>query len=61
MNRILFGIGIVMIVIAVVLLLGDFMGDSTFPVILGFLGIVMIGASNYRPMKQKERINIHFN
>lgn len=54
MNRILFGIGIVMIVIAAVLLLGDFMGDSTFPVILGFLGIVMIGASNYRPMKQKK-------
>ena len=46
--------GIVLIVIAAILLLGNFMGDSTFPVILGFLGIVCIGASKYRPLKGKK-------
>jgi succinate-acetate transporter protein len=54
MNKIIFLIGISMIVIAAVLLLSNFMGDSTFPAFLGFLGIVMICASNYRPMKQKK-------
>jgi len=54
MNRIMFWVGIVFIVMAAILLLGNFMGDSTFPIILGVLGIIALGASQYRPMKQKK-------
>ncbi len=48
-------IGIVLIVIAAVLLLGNFMGDSTFPAILGLLGIIAIGSSKYRPLASKKQ------
>ena len=35
-------VGVILIVIAAVLLIGNF-GDSTFPVFLGLLGIFVIG------------------
>ncbi len=54
MNKIMFWIGIVFIVIAAILLLGNFMGDSTFPAFLGLLGIIALGGSRYRPIKQKK-------
>ncbi len=53
-DRVMFFIGLAIIAVAAVLLLGNFMGDSTFPAILGFLGIVSIGASRYRPMTGKK-------
>ena len=43
--------GITFIVVAAILLLGDFMGDSTFPTILGILGVLAIATSKYRPLK----------
>lgn len=51
----MFEIGIAIIVIAAILLIGNFMGDSTFPPVLGILGIIFIGASGYRPMAQKKK------
>jgi len=44
-NKIQLLTGIICIVIAAILLLGNFLGDSTFPVILGFLGIIAIAVS----------------
>jgi len=55
MNKSMFGVGIILIVVAAVLLLGNFLGDSSFPIFLGLLGIISIGASGYRPMKQKKK------
>jgi hypothetical protein len=54
-GRIGFYTGIVFMVIAATLLLGNFMGDSTFPTILGFLGVLTIAASKYRPLKGNEK------
>ena len=53
-QRIGFYAGITFIVIAAILLLGNFMGDSTFPTILGILGVLAIGASKYCPLKGKK-------
>ncbi len=39
----MFFVGAILIVLAVVLLLGN-LGDSTFPVFIGLLGIIVIGA-----------------
>lgn len=36
-------VGIILIVIAAVLLIGNFSGVNTFPVALGLLGIIVIG------------------
>ena len=47
----MFYTGIIFIIIAAILMIGNFLGDSTFPVILGILGIISIGASKYRPLK----------
>jgi len=55
MNKVMFWIGIAMIVVAAILLVGDFLGDSTFPMFLGVLGIISIGASKYRPLKVKKK------
>jgi len=43
--------GIILIVIAVVLLIGNF-GDSTFPVFLGLLGILIIGVFSLSKKKK---------
>ena len=50
-NKIMFNTGIIFIVIAAILMIGNFLGDSTFPIMLGILGIISIGASKYRPLK----------
>ena len=50
-NKIMFYTGIIFIVIAAILMIGNFLGDSTFPIMLGILGIISIGASKYRPLK----------
>jgi len=36
-------VGIILVVIAAVLLIGNFSGANTFPVVLGLLGIFVIG------------------
>lgn len=53
-NKIRFFTGIVFIVASAVLLLGNFLGDSSLPVMLGLLGIIAIGISKYRPMTGKK-------
>ena len=50
-NKALFYTGIVLIVVNVTLMAGNFMGDSTSPIILATMGIVFIGASKYRLLK----------
>jgi hypothetical protein len=52
-NKTMFYTGMVLIVIAAVLLAGNLLGDSTFPIILGIIGIVFMGASKYRPLEGK--------
>jgi len=54
-NKIGFYTGIIFIVVAAILLLGNFLGDSTFPIFLGVLGIISIGVSKYRPLKGKKK------
>lgn len=54
-NKTLFYTGIVFIVVAAILLLGNILADSTFPIVLGIIGIISIGASKYRPMKIKKK------
>jgi hypothetical protein len=44
-NKIGFYTGILLILAAAILLLGNFPGDSTFPVVPGILGIIAIGTS----------------
>jgi hypothetical protein len=52
MNKPLFWIGIAIIVITAILLL---IVKEDIPLgIIGILGILFIGASEYRPMKQKK-------
>jgi len=52
----MFYTGIIFIIVAVILLIGNFLGDSTFPVFLGILGIISIGASKYRPLEDKQSL-----
>ena len=51
-NIIMFYIGVIFIIAAAILLLGNFMTENTFPIILGILGILFMGASRYRPLKK---------
>ena len=55
-NKPMFVIGIAIIVIAAILLIGNFMAVSTSPAILGailgILGIILLGASVYSPLRQ---------
>jgi hypothetical protein len=52
-NKIGFYTGIILILAAAILLLGNFLGDSAFPIILGIMGITLIGTSKYRPLKRQ--------
>lgn len=47
----MFWVGLAMIVIAVVMLLTVEKDLGLVPVMLGFLGMVSIGASKYRPLQ----------
>jgi len=53
-SKVMFYAGIAFVVIAAILLLGNFMGESTFPTILGVLGVIFIGASGFRLLKIKK-------
>jgi len=46
-SKSMFYFGIAFIIISAILLLGNFLGDSTFPAFLGLLGIISIGASKF--------------
>jgi len=50
-NKPMFWAGIAMIVIAAIALLTVEKDVGSWPIIMGILGIVSIGASGYRPMK----------
>jgi len=54
-NKIGFYIGIIFIAVAVILLLGNFMDDSAFPMFLAILGIISIATSKYRPLERKKK------
>ncbi len=47
-NKVMFYAGIGLVIVAAVLLLGNFMGESTFPTMLGVLGVITIATSNFR-------------
>ena len=50
-NKIMFYTGVIFAVMSAVLLLGNFTGESTFPTVLGIMGVVFIAASNFRLLK----------
>ena len=50
-NKTMFWIGITMIVTVAVLLLTVKVDLGVWPMFIGFMGIVLIGASKYRPLK----------
>ncbi|VVB73772.1 Uncharacterised protein [uncultured archaeon] len=50
-NRTMFHIGIALVIFAAAMMLGNFMSDSAFPIVLGILGVVSIGASRFRLLK----------
>jgi hypothetical protein len=52
MNKIMFWVGIAIILIAAVLLLTLKEDQGIWPMYLGIMGIVFIGATQYRPVKQ---------
>jgi predicted membrane protein len=54
MNKPMFWVGIAIIVIAAILLLTVKEDLGIWPITMGIIGIVFIGASKYRPMKQKK-------
>lgn len=47
----MFYMGIAFIVVSAILLLGGFIGESTFPAILGCMGVIFIATSNVRVLK----------
>ena len=52
-SKVMFYIGIVFVIAAAILLLGNFMDESTFPTILGAMGVIFVAASNFRLLKTK--------
>ena len=50
-NKPMFWVGLAMIIIAAILLLTVEKDLGLVPAMLGFLGIVSMGASKYRPLK----------
>jgi hypothetical protein len=45
-NIVMFFVGIAMVVVAAIMLLGGYLVESNFPIILGGMGIIFIGVSN---------------
>jgi hypothetical protein len=54
MGKTMLWIGMTCIAIAAILLLGNFTKDSTFPALLGLLGVIIIGSSKYKANGKKE-------
>ena len=50
-SKLMFFTGVILIVASAILLLGNFMGESTFPTILGIIGVALIATSNFRLFK----------
>jgi len=50
-NKVMFYIGVTLILVAAILL---FTENSTYPIALGVIGIVFIGASRYRLLKNRK-------
>lgn len=50
-SKLMFFTGVIFIVASTILLLGNFMGESTFPTILGAMGVIFMAASNFRLFK----------
>lgn len=52
-SKFMFFTGITFVVVSAALLLGNFMGESTFPTMLGAMGVIFIGASGFRLLRIK--------
>jgi uncharacterized membrane protein HdeD (DUF308 family) len=50
-NKAMFYVGTMCVLASAILLLWNLMGESTFPTILGILGVIFIAASNFRLLK----------
>jgi len=50
-SKLMFFTGVIFVVASATLLLGNFMCESTFPTILGVMGVIFIAASNFRLFK----------
>lgn len=50
-NKTMFYVGTMCVLASAILLLGNLMGTSTFPTILGIMGVIFIAASNFRLLK----------
>ena len=53
-NKTMFYIGLILIIISAILMVGNFPGENSSPIVLGILGIVFIGASKYRPLESRK-------
>ncbi len=49
-ERTVFYAGVTLITVSAVLLVANAMGDSTYPALLGVLGIIAIASSNFRAL-----------
>lgn len=47
-SKFMFFTGIIFAISSAILFLGNFAGESSFPTILGIMGVVFMGASNFR-------------
>ena len=54
MNKPMFWVGIILIIVTAAMFLFVEEDIGIFPIVLGIIGIACIGASKYRPMKKKK-------
>lgn len=54
-NKIMFGVGILLIIVVAVMFLFVEEDIGISPIVLGIIGIVIIGASKYRPLKTQKK------
>jgi hypothetical protein len=52
-NKSMFYMGLAFVIASAILLLGNFMGESSFPAFLGLLGVIGMGASRFRLLGTK--------
>ena len=53
-NKKMFYVGLILIIISAILMLGNFSGENSSPIVLGILGIVFIGVSKYRSLEGRK-------
>ncbi len=53
-SKLMFYTGIAFVIGSAILLLGGFMRENTFPIVLGVIGVIFIAASNFRLLNLKK-------